>query len=106
MSAQSVLAAPRVKTRSGLSRTKVLHILEATSAGAARFVADVLLHHDTDQFDVSFAYSLIRSDQRFLSDLEKICASNKKRVDCLVSLLSPHCAHREYGIDALLRSSH
>lgn len=72
MSAQSVLAAPRVKTRSGLSRTKVLHILEATSAGAARFVADVLLHHDTDQFDVSFAYSLIRSDQRFLSDLEKI----------------------------------
>jgi glycosyltransferase involved in cell wall biosynthesis len=73
MSAGAALGIERriaVETRP--ARLRVLHILEATSAGAARFVADVLLNHDLDRFDVSFAYSLIRSDRRFLSDLEKI----------------------------------
>lgn len=73
MSATSALTVgTRVVERPLFNRLKVLHVLEATSAGAARFVADILLHHNTDEFDVSFAYSLIRSDQRFLEDLEKI----------------------------------
>ena len=55
-------------------RRKVLHVLEATSAGAARYVADLLLRIDTDEFDVSFAYSPIRADRRFWSDLAAIQA--------------------------------
>jgi glycosyltransferase involved in cell wall biosynthesis len=53
-------------------RPKVLHILEATSAGAARYVTDLLLNIDTRQFNVSFVYSLIRSDGRFRTNLERI----------------------------------
>lgn len=53
-------------------RRKVLHVLEATSAGAARYVADLLLRMDTDEFDVSFAYSPNRADERFWRDLALI----------------------------------
>ncbi len=64
-----IVAKPQVAVR-----TKVLHVLEATSAGAARYVADLLLRIDTDEFDVSFAYSPIRSDKRFWRDLNAIAA--------------------------------
>ncbi len=55
-------------------RISVLHILESTSAGAARYVADVLLNLDLEAFDVSFAFSMIRADARFRKDLEKMRA--------------------------------
>jgi glycosyltransferase involved in cell wall biosynthesis len=60
------------KPRTRLRRPSVLHVLEATSAGAARYVADVLLNIDTEAFEVCFAYSSIRSDERFRDDLNKV----------------------------------
>jgi glycosyltransferase involved in cell wall biosynthesis len=60
---------PRIATRQ-----RILHVLEATSAGAARYVADLLLRIDTEEFDVSFAYSPIRADKRFWTDLAAIQA--------------------------------
>jgi len=53
-------------------RPKVLQVLEATAAGTASYVSDLLLNIDTAAFDVSFAYSPIRSDERFLKDLQLI----------------------------------
>jgi glycosyltransferase involved in cell wall biosynthesis len=55
-------------------RPKILHLLEATSAGAARYVADLLLRIDTEAFDVAFAYSPRRADDRFWRDLTAIQA--------------------------------
>ena len=60
------------KTSAPPIKPSLLHLLEATSAGAARFVCDVLLNIDLASFDVSFAYSLERSDQRFHQDLRDI----------------------------------
>lgn len=53
-------------------RPKVLQVLEATGAGTACYVSDLLLNIDTTAFDLSFAYSPIRSDERFLKDLQHI----------------------------------
>ncbi len=55
-------------------RPSVLHVLEATSAGAARYVSDVLLNINTEAFDVCFAYSMARADERFRNDLDRIRA--------------------------------
>jgi glycosyltransferase involved in cell wall biosynthesis len=55
-------------------RPKILHLLEATSAGAARYTSDVLLRIDTGAFDVGFAYSPRRADERFWRDLSAIQA--------------------------------
>jgi len=54
------------------ARPKVLQVLEATGAGTACYVAGLLLNIDTKAFDVSFAYSSLRADQRFLKDLQHI----------------------------------
>jgi glycosyltransferase involved in cell wall biosynthesis len=53
-------------------RPKVLEVLEATGAGTGCYVADLLLNIDTSRFDLSFAYSPIRPDERFLRDLQQI----------------------------------
>jgi glycosyltransferase involved in cell wall biosynthesis len=53
-------------------RPKVLQVLEATGAGTACYVSDLLLHIDTAAFDLSLAYSPVRSDERFLKDLQHI----------------------------------
>ena len=53
-------------------RPKVLQVLEATGAGTACYVSDLLLNIDTAAFDLSFAYSPVRSDPRFLKDLQHI----------------------------------
>jgi glycosyltransferase involved in cell wall biosynthesis len=53
-------------------RPKVLQVLEATGAGTACYVADLLLNLDVAAFDLSFAYSPVRSDERFLKDLQHI----------------------------------
>jgi glycosyltransferase involved in cell wall biosynthesis len=66
---------PRSTEPSGTShRPKVLHILESTSAGSARYVADVLNNLSTDRFEIAFAFSMERSDQRFRDDLSKLRA--------------------------------
>jgi glycosyltransferase involved in cell wall biosynthesis len=57
-----------------VTRRKILHVLEATSAGAARYVADLLLRIDITAFDVAFAYSPRRADDRFWRDLDAIQA--------------------------------
>jgi glycosyltransferase involved in cell wall biosynthesis len=56
----------------GEMRPRVLQVLEATGAGTACYVADLLLNIDTAAFDLSFAYSLVRPDERFLRDLQRI----------------------------------
>jgi glycosyltransferase involved in cell wall biosynthesis len=53
-------------------RPRVLQVLEATRAGTACYVSDLLLNIDTTAFDVSFAYSPLRSDMRFLKVLRHI----------------------------------
>jgi glycosyltransferase involved in cell wall biosynthesis len=53
-------------------RPRVLQVLEATGAGTACYVSDLLLNIDTAAFDLSFAYSPLRSDERFLRDLQHI----------------------------------
>jgi glycosyltransferase involved in cell wall biosynthesis len=53
-------------------RPKVLQVLEATGAGTASYVSDLLLNIDVTAFDVALAYSLLRSDERFLRDLRRI----------------------------------
>jgi glycosyltransferase involved in cell wall biosynthesis len=55
-------------------RPKVLQVLEATGIGTGRYISDLLLNIDTTAFDVSFAYSSVRSDERFLKDLQRITA--------------------------------
>ena len=57
---------------SAAKRVTVLHVLESTSAGAARYVSDVLLNLDLDAFEVSLVFSMIRSDARFREDLERM----------------------------------
>ena len=54
------------------ARPRILHVVEATSAGVARYVADLLLRIDTDAFDVALAYSPRRADERFWRDLRAI----------------------------------
>ncbi|MGD0964559.1 MAG: glycosyltransferase family 4 protein [Candidatus Acidiferrales bacterium] len=66
--AAHVQPAPSVPT----VRPKVLEVMEATAGGTGCYIADLLLHIDTVAFDVSFAYSTLRSDARFLKDLERI----------------------------------
>jgi glycosyltransferase involved in cell wall biosynthesis len=53
-------------------RPKVLQVLEATAAGTAGHVADLLLHIDLAAFDVSFAFSPLRADERFAKNLQTI----------------------------------
>ncbi len=55
-------------------RRRILEVIEATSAGVGRYVADLLLRIDTGAFDVSLAYSPIRADARFWRDLAAIQA--------------------------------
>lgn len=55
-------------------RPKVLQVLEATGAGTACYVSDLLLNIDGAAFDLSFAYSPLRSDERFLKDLQQIAS--------------------------------
>jgi glycosyltransferase involved in cell wall biosynthesis len=71
MSHRPTIAAAAVLEQPG-TRRRILHVLEATSAGAARYVADLLLRIDTAAFDVGFAYSPRRADTRFWRDLEAI----------------------------------
>ncbi len=54
------------------AKVKVLQVLEATSFGTACYMANLLLNIDLNAFDVSLAYSPLRSDERFRSDLKKI----------------------------------
>src|SRR5580658_1306806 len=68
--AQDISSGREIST--GRRRASVLHVLEATSAGAARYVADVLLNIDTEAFKVTFVYSPIRADERFRRDLARI----------------------------------
>jgi glycosyltransferase involved in cell wall biosynthesis len=56
------------------ARIKVLQVLEATGAGTACYVSDLLSNIDTAVFDVALVYSPIRADQRFLADLRHIAA--------------------------------
>jgi glycosyltransferase involved in cell wall biosynthesis len=53
-------------------RPRVLEVLEATGAGTASYISDLLLNINTEAFDVSFAYSPLRSDERFGSALQQI----------------------------------
>lgn len=57
-----------------VTRPRILHLIEATSAGVARYVADLLLRIDTNAFDVTLAYSPRRADDRFWRDLQAIQA--------------------------------
>jgi glycosyltransferase involved in cell wall biosynthesis len=66
-----LLTNPPAATRTR-GRDRILHVLEATSAGAARYVADVLLRIDLASFEVAFAYSPRRADHRFRADLRAI----------------------------------
>ena len=54
------------------ARLKVLQVLEATALGTACYMSNLLLNIDTDEFDVSLAYSPIRSDERFRKELKKV----------------------------------
>lgn len=71
MTSALVTAPPKFRTRAAV-RPKVIHLLEATGAGVSRYVADLLLRIDTEQFEVSFAYSPRRADARFWLDLQAI----------------------------------
>jgi glycosyltransferase involved in cell wall biosynthesis len=53
-------------------RPKILQVLEATALGTACYMSNLLLNIDTDEFDVSLAYSPIRSDERFRKELKKV----------------------------------
>lgn len=53
-------------------RPKVLQVLEATGGGTGCYLANLLLHIDTAAFDLSFAYSPVRADERFWRDLRDI----------------------------------
>lgn len=60
------------KTPVSFERPRVLEVLEATGAGTASYICDLLLNIDTARFDVSFAYSSLRSDERFQRTLQHI----------------------------------
>ncbi|RLB06065.1 MAG: hypothetical protein DRG83_01175 [Deltaproteobacteria bacterium] len=47
-------------------KIRVLKIIEPTSGGAAKTAFDILENIDTEIFDVSFIYSTIRSEKRYL----------------------------------------
>jgi glycosyltransferase involved in cell wall biosynthesis len=68
----SLLEHVAAKTPVSLGRPRVLEVLEATGAGTASHVCDLLLNIDTARFDVSFAYSPLRSDERFSRTLQHI----------------------------------
>jgi glycosyltransferase involved in cell wall biosynthesis len=53
-------------------RPKVLQVLEATGAGTAAYISDLLLNMDLSAFEVSFAFSPIRADERFSNCLQQI----------------------------------
>lgn len=62
-------------------RWKILHMIESSSAGSARYAADLLLNIDTSRFDVTFVYSPYRADARFWSDLKLIQARGIRVVE-------------------------
>lgn len=53
-------------------RLKVLEVLEATALGTACYMANLLMNIDITKFDVTLAYSRIRSDERFRKELKYI----------------------------------
>jgi glycosyltransferase involved in cell wall biosynthesis len=53
---------------------KVLEVQESNAAGTGYYIADLLMNIDVSAFDVSFAYSPIRSDDRFRRRLTQIAA--------------------------------
>ncbi len=53
-------------------RIKVLHVVEATAAGVGRHVSDLASTTNLDLFDLSIAWSPIRSDERFRQTIEQL----------------------------------
>lgn len=55
-------------------KPSILYVLEATNAGVGRFTIDSLMNINLDVFNVSFVYSMKRSDERFREELPRIAA--------------------------------
>jgi hypothetical protein len=77
---QDAVCAPAV-------RHKVLEFLEATGIGTGRYISDLLLNIDTTAFDVSFAYSSVRTTRkhydlpRMIQDKEQVYRELFYRMD-------------------------
>jgi len=52
-----------------MRKIKILIVLEATLGGIRKHVIDLLLGLDKNKFDIIFAYSLNRADNKFIDDL-------------------------------------
>ena len=55
-----------------MGKIKLLVVLEATLGGTRKHVFDILKHIDLSKFEVTFCYTLIRADQNFFKEFERI----------------------------------
>jgi len=58
-------------------KIKVLIILEATLVGTRKYVLDLLKNIDKSKIEITFVYSLLRSNTQFVKLLEEICEIKK-----------------------------
>ena len=59
------------------SKIKLVIVIEATSGGVGKHVADLVTGLDKNVYEIYLIYSLTRSDQKFVSFLKKISGEVK-----------------------------